>query len=71
MNEEYEEDFYEEQDQIPVASPPPTVGQWSWSTDKLLKVAAVVAVTGFGVWFLMAFTGARARAIAEGVSGGE
>jgi uncharacterized membrane protein len=66
MPEEYEE--YENQpaeevgDVAPAPFTPPT--QWSWSPRMLLWVAGAVLALGFGTYFLMSYSGARARAIA-------
>lgn len=71
MNDEYgyvEEEINEE----PTIAPPVSVPrQWSWNTETLLWSALGVVGVSFIVWFLMAFTGARARAIAEELSNGD
>jgi len=72
MNEEEYYGHEEDNDVQPVVAPPPQSisAQWSWSTEKLLWVAGGVVGVSFVVWFLMAFTGAKARAIAEAASNG-
>jgi len=73
MPHEYAEYEQPQQEEELVIAPAPVVvpQQWSWNTDKLLWAAGAALALGFGVWFLMAFTGAKARAIAEAVTGND
>jgi hypothetical protein len=67
MPEEYQE--YEPVQEPAVEAPAPVEGmprQWSWSSTTLTYAALAVLAAGFGIWFLMSYTGARARAIAGG-----
>jgi len=45
----------------------PGVQAWSWTPNMLLIAALSVLGLGFGVWFLMEYSRARATAIAEAV----
>lgn len=69
MSYEYPSGEYspEENDAPPVAPAPSLVvpGQWSWTSEKLLWAAGIVVALGFGAWFLISFSGARARVLAE------
>jgi hypothetical protein len=67
MPEEYQE--YVQEQPVEVVAPAPMMPrQWSWSTDKLLWAAGIALVLGFGIYFVMSFTGARARFLAEAVT---
>lgn len=69
MNE-YDENDEMVEEQVPEFVVPalPMPRQWSWNTEKLLWVAGGVTAVGFIAWFLMAYTSAKARAIAEAVT---
>jgi hypothetical protein len=67
MGDEYgTEEEYDEPVEQPVQAPPPFMSrQWSWNTNTLLWSALGVLGAGFIIWFLMSYSGARARAIME------
>lgn len=67
MSYEYP-DYSSEDSEVPPVAPAPSLvapAQWSWSSEKLLWAAGAVVVIGFIAWFLISFTGARARVLAE------
>jgi hypothetical protein len=70
MNEEYDDEMVEES--IPPIAPSPSMArQWSWNSETLLWVAGGIVAVSFTVWFLMSYTSAKARAIAERMATGD
>ena len=60
--------------EFPVQAPAPApaiVGTWSWTPSAMLWTAGGVLMVGFVIWFLMSFNAAKARALAEEVTGDE
>jgi len=63
MPDEYGPEVPEEADIVDAPQGPPTANAWSWTSTNLIIAAVSVATIGFAVYFIMAYTGAKSRAM--------